>query len=185
MVSTLTSLSATFANLLWSALGVCFLSLCLYRKDHFFWLSHSLEEKMKGRLFLGTRPRSIKLMSFSQPPPPLHQHAPPAMLSFSISPFCPFLLPGVSLSQRAQAFLTWPGRFDDWGVQIEPRWQARSSRLEPLQISDVSFLPSLLQSLSLSFTYNECPRHEVAYTGRCPGNPGPAHYPAPVRHSSW
>lgn len=68
--------------------------------------------------------------------------------------------------------------------QIRPGWHALSSRLEQRRHQTCSpylLCYSLSLSVYLSLTHNECPRHELAYTGRCPGNPGPAHYPAPVR----
>lgn len=77
MVSTLRSLSSAFANLLWSALGACFLSLSpslslpLHRKGHFL-IGSLREEQMRASSVLWTGHWSIKLMSFSpfSPPPP-------------------------------------------------------------------------------------------------------------------
>lgn len=47
-------------------------------------------------------------------------------------------------------------------------------------------LPALCATVCLLLTLcgSDCPLHEMDYTSLCLGNPGPAHYPAPLRHSS-
>lgn len=84
-------------------------------------------------------------------------------------------------------------RFNDWCVQTSisnrndmypPPQPPPSHSLSPADTEYVLPVPSATVCLSLTLGGSECPLHEVGYTSCCPGNPGPAHYPAPLRHSS-
>lgn len=118
---------------------------------------------------------------------------PPAMLSISISSLCLSFLPEVSLSQRTQAFLTRLQRLNDWCVQTTTsgRDDMHPDPLTPPSPHALLYTYQICPSCPLCCSVSPClslamsvPLHEVGYTSRCPGNPGPAHYSAPLRHSS-
>lgn len=132
-----------------------------------------------------------------QPPA---SHLPPAVfslsLSVSLSPLRPSFFALRSLCHREhKLFSHWPRRLNDWCVQTTRVREGMTCSPDPspspasatLRTPDMSVLASIPHnhppsSLTCFFFFFFCTRW--GYTSRCPGNPGPAHYSAPLRHSS-
>lgn len=155
MVSALRSLSSTFANLLWSALGArfffCFFSGLLCKLGFGIELSTG-EQGASLTGVSGTRCSSIRIRSDNvysslflllllHPSSPT-RHA--FLLCFLF--LWVHLLPEVSLSQRTQAFLTWLQRFNDWCVQTSISSKDDMHPPPPLLMPS-----SLLQTSNMSF----------------------------------
>lgn len=120
--------------------------------------------------------------------PQQHLHS---MLFFSISSFCECSCCPRSICHREHKLFSL-GCSDSMIGVYKQAYQAGMTcthllphtLLPPKTLEYV--LPALLPCFSVSHFHSgrEYLLHEVGYTSCCPGNPGPAHYPAPLRHSS-
>lgn len=176
MVSTLRSLSSTFVNLPQSA-----------SESRFLYVS-GFTVRLKEVIACSSKPtRHLDVLAFFYPDRiRAASRLPPAMLPFSISSFECSFCPRSDCHREHKLFSL--GRSDTMIGVYKQSYQAGMTCTHlpclPLPRCTHEICPS-------SFCYCwglsgvSVPLRERGYTGRCTGNPGPAHYPAPLRHSSW